>query len=126
MPERNILLERLEKKLSEKEKEVEELKMMMSFSEHKIAEIKNELLNELRAELGDKKIKELEAKVVELSKTVEGLMSEVLYLKAELIKTFNDTESKTEKEEVDKIIRADPCIDTSEKEERKEDFIVCD
>jgi hypothetical protein len=43
MSERDILLERLEKKLSQKEKEVEELRMMMSFSEHKASEIKKEI-----------------------------------------------------------------------------------
>jgi predicted RNase H-like nuclease (RuvC/YqgF family) len=130
MPERDILLERLEKKLSQKEKEVEELKMMMSFGEQKIAEIKKELLDELRTELGNRKIRELEAKVVELSKTVESLTNDVLYLKEEISKGKITEKVEVQpivvKEKEDDIIRADPCLEPDEKEEAKGEFIVCD
>ncbi len=78
--ERDIILERLEKKLAEKEKEVEELKKMLSVN--KIEELKREIVKEIKNEL-----KEIEAKLTELSKTVETLMSEVLYLKSELKKS---------------------------------------
>jgi multidrug resistance efflux pump len=112
MPERDILLERLERKLAEKEREVEELRKMSSFDEQKITQIKSELLNELRDELSDlKKVKELEAKVIELSKSIESLTSEVLYLKAELKRL------KIEKEEI---------IGTCNEKESREDMIICD
>jgi len=136
MSERDILLERLEKKLSQKEKEVEELRMMMSFSEHKVAEIKKEIIEELRAELGSRKIKELEAKVVELSKTVESLTSDVVYLKEELsrkraeekagerVEIVENVETGENLEE-EEIITAEPCFE-SEKRENESEFIVCD
>ncbi|MFO7968045.1 MAG: hypothetical protein R6U44_10655 [Archaeoglobaceae archaeon] len=153
MPERDILLERLEKKLSQKEKEVEELKRMTTFNDSKVEEIKSELLKELQDEQGNKKIRELEAKIVELNKTVQSLTSDVLYLKDELgksrpeekpdidrqLRSFaqkqsedNDSKGKGS----DEIIRADPDIDTpdskeekdleEQKEEQKADIIVCD
>ncbi|HID43982.1 MAG TPA: hypothetical protein EYP30_09490 [Archaeoglobaceae archaeon] len=136
MSERDILLERLEKKLSQKEKEVEELRMMISFSEHKVAEIKKEIIEELRAELGSRKIKELEAKVVELSKTVESLTSDVVYLKEELsrkraeekagerVEIVENVETGENLEE-EEIITAEPCFE-SEKRENESEFIVCD
>jgi DNA invertase Pin-like site-specific DNA recombinase len=77
--ERDIILERLEKKLAEKEKEVEELRKMLSSKSFE--DVKKELSEELK-----KEIKTLEAKVLELSKTVETLMSEVLFIKSELKK----------------------------------------
>lgn len=139
MSERDILLERLERKLAEKEKEVEELRKMLSINEEKIAEIKNELLNELLIELKKdlsdlNKVKELEAKVVELSKTVESLMSEVLYLKAELRKEVEKSErveSRESKDEVDSEgtpVVAQEKIEEEQIEEEfeEEDIIVCD
>jgi len=77
--ERDILLERLERKLAEKEKEVEELRRMLSSKSFE--ELKREISEELKKEL-----KTIEAKVLEISKTVETLMSEVLYIKSELKK----------------------------------------
>ncbi len=137
MSERDILLERLERKLAEKEKEVEELRKMLSINEEKIAEIKNELLNEilieLKKDLSDlSKVKDLEAKVVELSKTVDSLMSEVLYLKAELKKELEKQE-KVESEYSGKVDSEDVPAKTHEKIEEEdeeeieeEDIIVCD
>jgi len=137
MSERDILLERLEKKLSQKEKELEELRMMMSFGEHKAAEMKKEILEELRLELGSSKIKELEAKVVELKKTVESLTKDVLYLKEELSKKraektieFDKVSSNfdrdLEEDIEDEIITAEePCFE-DEKREAESEFIVCD
>lgn len=148
MPERDILLERLEKKLSQKEKEVEELKRMTTFNDSKVEEIKNEVLKELQNEQGNKKIRELEAKIVELNKTVQSLTSDVLYLKDELGKAKPEEKSSVERQYrsfaqrqsedkgSDEIIRADPEIDTpdskeeedleKQKEEQKVDIIVCD
>ncbi|AEA47403.1 hypothetical protein [Archaeoglobus veneficus] len=115
--DRDILLERLERKLAEKEKELEEMKRMV-INDDKIAEIKSEILSELRSEF--RKVTELEAKVVELSKTVESLMSEVLYLKAELRKEYS----------IDRIERRErPEEETTDTEEESEDegeIIVCD
>lgn len=139
MSERDILLERLERKLAEKEKEVEELRKMLSINEEKIAEIKNELLNELLIELKKdlsdlNKVKELEAKVVELSKTVESLMSEVLYLKAELRKEVEKSERVESRESKDEVDSEDTPVVAQEKIEEEqieeefeeEDIIVCD
>ncbi len=75
--ERDILLERLERKLAEKEKEVEELRKMLSSKA--LEELKNELREEFR-----KEIKAIEAKVAEVSKSVDALMNEILYIKSEL------------------------------------------
>ena len=61
--ERDILLERLEKKLAEKEKEVEELRKMLSSKT--LEELKNEIREEFRREL-----KTIEAKVAEISKAL--------------------------------------------------------
>ncbi len=156
MPERDILLERLRKKLSQKEKEVEELKRMTTFNDSKVEEIKSELLKELQNEQGNKKIRELEAKIVELNKTVSSLTSDVLYLKEELAKAKPDEKPNIERRQInlggrqsegnedteskekgsDGIIRADPEVDTpdskeekdleKQKEEQKVDIIVCD
>lgn len=139
MSERDILLERLEKKLSQKEKEVEELRMMMSFGEHKISEIKREILEELRSELGSRKVKELEAKLVELKKTVESLTGDVLYLKEELSKKRTEEKSfefnavdKRDFDRVDEdaeeaeIITAEEPSFESEDNEAESEFIICD
>ncbi len=94
--ERDILLERLEKKLAEKEKELEELRKMVS--SNAIEEIKREIMKEM-----EERYRNLEAKLKELSKTVENLMSDVFYLKSEL-KTSREkrrdlVEIKTDDEE---------------------------
>lgn len=75
--ERDILLERLEKKLAEKEKEVEELRKMLSSKT--LEELKNELREEFK-----KEIKAIEAKIAEISKSVDALMNEILFIKSEL------------------------------------------
>jgi len=75
--ERDILLERLERKLAEKEKEVEELRRMLSSKT--VEEIKKELREEFKRDL-----KSVEAKLAELSKSVETLMNEILFIKSEM------------------------------------------
>jgi hypothetical protein len=142
--ERDILLERLERKLAEKEKEVEELRRMLNEGniEEKIEEIKtgikNELLNEILIELKRElidlnKVKELEAKVVELSKTVESIMSEVLYLKAELRKEIEKpekVESRKYRSKTEEMSAEGEEIEEDQVEEElieeEEEIIVCD
>ena len=109
--ERDILLERLEKKLAEKEKEVEELRKMLSSKT--LEELKNEIREEFRREL-----KTIEAKVAEISKSVEALMNEILYIKSELKSQRRETEIvdiPLEKEE-------EGCEAAEEKEEKRYEF----
>jgi esterase/lipase len=77
--ERDTLLERLEKRLAEKEKELEELRKMLS--SNTIEELKREIIKELEEKYN---LKSLEAKIVELSKAIENIMSDILYIKSEL------------------------------------------
>lgn len=105
--ERDILLERLEKKLAEKEKELEELRKMMS--SNAIEQLKREIIKELEEKYN---LKNLEAKIIELSKAIENIMSDILYIKSELkssqskkrdlveIKEPEESESKEEDEEL--------------------------
>jgi len=67
----------LEKKLAEKERELEELRKMLSSNAKE--ELKREILKEV-----EERLKEIESRVVELSKTVENILSDILYLKSEL------------------------------------------
>jgi len=112
--DRDILLERLERKLAAREKELEELKKMV-VGEDEVAEIKRDILHDLKNEF--KKVLELEARVVELSKTVESLMSEVLYLKAELRRDYP----------IERIEREGlPEQEEPEGEPKESNIIVCD
>ncbi|AGK60779.1 hypothetical protein Asulf_00766 [Archaeoglobus sulfaticallidus PM70-1] len=70
--------------LSLKDMELEELKKSI------VKEVKNELLFEF------KKVKELEAKIIEFSKLIDALSSEVLYLKSELKKMDESKETRKE------------------------------
>ncbi len=108
--ERDIILERLEKKLAEKEKELEELRKMVS--ENTINELKKEIIEEIEEKYN---LKELEAKVVELSKAIENIMADILYIKSELrsshkkrdlieIKEPEEAEEKEEEDESELII----------------------
>jgi len=122
MSERDILLDRLERKLAEKEKEVEELKKILSLNEQTLISIKKEIANEIKDEiLNSEKFKNLELKLIELSKTVDSLTKEMLYLKSEL-----KTENKNAK---DKRYEEEIIIDRSVEEvefDDDEDIIVCD
>ncbi len=93
----------LEKKLAEKERELEELRKMLSSNVKE--ELKREILKEVEGRL-----KELESKVVELSKTVENVLSDILYLKSELKVERNPKRSRTievERKESDEEIKDD-------------------
>lgn len=118
MSDRDILLERLERKLFEKEREVQELRRML---DGEIEKLKREIIQEITEEL--RKVRDVEAKVVELSKAVDTLMKEVLYLKSEVKK-----EEKVEREIVD-IMKAEEekrQIDESKSLESKKDLIVAE
>jgi len=112
--ERDILLERLEKKLAEKEKELEELRKMLS--SNTIEQLKREIIKELEEKYN---LKNLEAKIIELSKAIENIMSDILYIKSELrvsqskkrdlveIKEPEESESKKEEKEEEELIIVD-------------------
>ncbi len=103
MAEKDILIERLEKKLAEKEKEIRALKQVVGMN---YENFKEEILSEV-----NEKLREIEAKIVELNKTVKTLMDEVLYLKAEIAPKREVSASENFEEE---------------KEEKSDDIIVCD
>jgi len=107
MSERDIIIERLERKLVEKEKKIEELKKI---AEMNVEELKSEILREISRGFEEEfeKLKNFESKVVELSKTVESLMDEVLYLKSIISK-------ENEVKEVREV-----------GEDKKDDIIICD
>uniref|UniRef100_A0A7C3YFR7 Uncharacterized protein n=2 Tax=Geoglobus ahangari TaxID=113653 RepID=A0A7C3YFR7_9EURY len=97
MSERDLIIERLESKLAEKEKEIRELRKVASMS---VDEIKEAVLSEIKAELD-----RIKAKVIELNKTVESLMDEVLFIKSEVIKKEKPREIReigTEEDKEDK------------------------
>ncbi|RLI74753.1 hypothetical protein DRO97_05160 [Archaeoglobales archaeon] len=126
MSERDILLDRLERKLAKKEKEVEELRKMLSFNEQKFLQFKQEIIEELKKEILDsKRIKDLESKVVELSKTVDSLTNELLYIKSELRR--EEVKVKADKKDKE-AIKEEIIVDSSVEEESQEDenIIVCD
>ncbi len=112
--ERDILLERLEKKLAEKERELEELRKMLSSST--IEQLKREIVKELEEKYN---LKNLEARIIELSKAVENIMSDILYIKSEL----RDSQSK--KRELVEIKEPEESEDKKE-EEQEEELIIVD
>lgn len=88
MSERDLLIERLERKLAEKEKELMELRRVSSYKED-LENLKEEIVSQIKAEILtnesiNQKISELESKIVELRKAVESIISEVVYIKGEI------------------------------------------
>ncbi len=132
MSERDVLIERLEKKLIEKEREISELRKMLSekSSGEDLESLKQSLLSDLRriVEVRDasesdltKKVAELESKVVELRRAVESLMTEVVYIKNELrevIKSVEGDRKARRKEEIES--RKAEIIERVEKEAKRE------
>ncbi len=117
MSERDLIIERLERKLAEKERELKELRRVAGMNAE---EIKREILQSIKVDL--EKIEVLEARVAELNKTVQSLLDEVLYLKANL-----------PKEEVKpREIREIKDFDENRENERKteciaeDEIIICD
>lgn len=107
-------MERLEKKLAEKERELEELRKMLSSST--IEQLKREIVKELEEKYN---LKNLEARIIELSKAVENIMSDILYIKSEL----RDSQSK--KRELVEIKEPEESEDKRE-EKREEELIIVD
>ncbi len=106
MSERDILIERLEKKLAEKEKEIKALRQVVGMN---YESMKEEILAEV-----NQRLKDIEAKITELSKAVSTLMEDVLYLKSEIA-------PKTTKMPTSEKIREERT-----KEEKSDDIIICD
>ncbi len=111
--ERDILLERLEKKLAEKEKELEELRKMLS--SNTIEELKKEIIRELEEKYN---LKSLEAKLIELSKAIENIMSDILYIKSEL------KGSQNKKRDLVEIKEPEKSEEVTEEEDESELIIV--
>ena len=142
MSERDLLIERLEKKLAEKERELAELKKM-TYSREDFERIKEEIISQIRAEIPDasQKISELESKIVELRRAVESVINEVAYIKGE-IKSLIEKEESAEKVQTEERVvyvpqhqgerEKEDLIDTERKEkpkgeEKDEDgIIICD
>ncbi len=110
MSDRDLIIERLESKLAEKEKEIRELRKVASMS---VEEIKEAVLSEIRDEL-----EKLKMKVTELNKTVESMMSEILYIKAEVLK------KEVKPREIREI--GSKKEDEGEKEDKDSKIIICD
>jgi len=111
-------LKRLEKKLAEKEKELEELRKMLS--SNTVEQLKREIIKELEEKYN---LKNLEARIIELSKAIENIMSDILYIKSELRSSQSKKrdlveikEPETKKEE----------IKEEEKKEEEEELIIVD
>ena len=113
--ERDILLERLEKKLAEKEKELEELRKMLS--SNTIEELKREIIKELEEKYN---LKSLEAKIVELSKAIENIMSDILYIKSEL------RSSQSKKRDLVEIKEPEKSEEEAEEKEEESELIIVD
>ncbi len=117
MSERDLIIERLERKLAEKEKELRELRKVAGMN---VEEIKREILESIKVDL--EKIEILEARVAELNKTVESLLDEILYLKANLPK------EETRPREIREIKDFDDDPERESKSEcmAEDEIIVCD
>jgi hypothetical protein len=108
MSERDMLIERLEKKLIEKEREVMELRRMLSEKTNFDENLKQSIIDEIKKELQEgvehtnltERISDIESKIVELRRAVESLMGEVVYLKNELreLSGKNDAEKMRQKD----------------------------
>ncbi len=141
----NEIVDMLESKLAEKEKEIEELKRM---NEIELSQMKDELKAELKSELRDEIVEELanklkeeilslkrdadmgkvleqriatlEAKVIELTKAVESLTKEVLYLKSDKL-PIKPSQSREKIKQQLKSSKTAKLV-----EEKDDDIIVCD
>ncbi len=113
--ERDIILERLEKKLAEKEKELEELRKMLS--SNTIEELKKEIIRELEEKYN---LKSLEARIIELSKAVENIMSDILYIKSEL------KGSQSKKRDLVEIKESEKSEEKAEDNQEEGELIIVD
>ena len=101
------IVEKMEERLKEREREEREIRRIV---EEVVEEVKREILREIEERFN---IKRIEAKLIELSKTVENIMSDVLYLKSEIkgherkreiVEYREEKEEKKEEEEGELII----------------------
>ncbi len=99
-----------------------------------IESLKNEIVQIVRDEIlkaFDSKKVEIESKIVELKKAVEGVMNEIIYIKNEL-KDLIPTEKIDRKDLIDRINRKEEIKDKNKikkmeiKKENEEDIIICD
>ncbi len=108
MSERDILIERLERKLAEKERELMELRRMNREELEKIkreimAEVKEEVLREVQKLLQNsqiQKLSEVDSKIVELRKAMESIINELAYVKGEIKGLLEKGESKADRREI--------------------------
>lgn len=107
MSERDILIERLERKLAEKERELMELRRMNREELEKVKreiaeEVKEEVLREVQKILKNsqiEKLSEVESKIVELRKAMESIITELAYIKGE-IKGLLEKDARKDKREI--------------------------
>ncbi len=143
------IVDMLESKLAEKEKELEELKRMNETElrqlENRIREefrselrgLKDEIVEELAEKLKDEilslkrdadmekileqRVTTLEAKLIELTKAVDSLTKEVLYLKSDRM----PVKSHSSREKIKQQLKNSKTAKLVE-EEKDDDIIVCD
>ncbi|MBO8180154.1 MAG: hypothetical protein H0Z19_06690 [Archaeoglobus sp.] len=105
MSERDILIERLERKLAEKERELMELRRMNREELEKVKreiaeEVKEEVLREVQKFLKNSQTSEVESKIVELRKAMESIITELAYVKGEIKDLLEKKDSKKDKREI--------------------------
>ncbi|GEM_PF-2226733 len=141
------VIELLEAKLADRERKIEELKKMneelnnkiseiLKLKEKEIEEIKNRVVEELAVQLKDEilslkkeidnekmlneRIATLESKILELTKTIESLTKEILFIKSG--KKINNQEPVRSK--VKEHLKSSTKLEKEEEEE--DDIIICD
>ncbi|WP_290596089.1 hypothetical protein [Archaeoglobus sp. JdFR-39] len=124
MSERDLLIERLEKKLVEKEKELAELKKM-AYNREEIERVKEEIIAQIKAEMPDsiQKISELESKIVELRRAIESVINEVAYIKGE-IKSLIEKKEGNRKVKIEESVFYIPQSNDKQVVEEKGDDVI--
>lgn len=136
MSERDILIERLERKLAEKERELTELRRMnrefFDKLKREIAEdVKEEVLRDVQKLFKDsqsEKILEVESKIVELRKAMESIITELAYIKGEIKSLLEKDSVKDRREIIEEKIQKATVFEMEplylpEKEDEKEKMI---
>ncbi len=104
MSEKDMFIDRLVKKIKEKEYEIAELRKMLTDREI-LEKIKEYVLFEIKRDLAEnfeilKKVSELESKILEIRRAVESIVSEITYIKGELKEMREKYESPDKKAEI--------------------------
>ncbi len=132
MSERDLLIERLERKLAEKERELSELRRMMSGRDD-IEKLKAEIISQIRSEFPN--VAELESKIVELRRAIESLITEIAYIKGELKSLSErgperDVKREEKIEKIEKVEQDENVAYITPEPERAEqdddDILICD